>query len=123
MLWLASLLIVFALLTAPNRRPASFLFFIVTVDYPLSRVFSFNAPNAFLSVRDKAEIGNSLNNARLAVSLKVFFSPLLGIPRTMIYAFLSGRLRNACVARGLRIFLCYDCRRNDRISLYSSIPS
>jgi hypothetical protein len=67
MLWLASLLIVFALLTAPNRRPASFLFFIVTVDYPLSRVFSFNAPNAFLSVRDKAEIGNSLNNARLAV--------------------------------------------------------
>jgi hypothetical protein len=53
MLWLASLLIVFALLAAPNGRPASFLFFVVTVDHPSSRVFSSDAPNASLSVRGK----------------------------------------------------------------------
>jgi hypothetical protein len=67
MLWLASLLIVFALLAAPNGRPASFLFFMATINHPLSRVFFFDAPNASFSVRGKAEIGNSLNNARLAV--------------------------------------------------------
>jgi hypothetical protein len=69
MLWLASLLIVFALLTAPNGRPTSFLFFIATVNHPLSRVFSSDAdaPNASLNIRGKAEIRNSLNNARLAV--------------------------------------------------------
>jgi hypothetical protein len=38
-----------------------------TVDHSLSRVFSFDAPNASLSVRGKAKIRNSLNNARLAV--------------------------------------------------------
>jgi hypothetical protein len=67
MLWLASLLIVFALLAAPNGRPASFLFFMATVDYPSSRVFSFDAPNASLSIGGKAKIRNSLNNVRLAV--------------------------------------------------------
>jgi hypothetical protein len=75
MLWLASLLIVFTLLAAPNGRPANFLFFVATVDHPSSRVFSSDAdadadadaPNASLSVRGKAEIRNSLNNARLAV--------------------------------------------------------
>jgi hypothetical protein len=62
-------LIVFALLTAPNERSASFLFFMTTVDHPLSRVFSSDAdaPNASLSVRGKAEIKNSFDNARLAV--------------------------------------------------------
>jgi hypothetical protein len=72
MLWLASLLIVFALFTAFNERSASFLFFMATVDHLLSRVFSFSvadvdAPNASFSVRGKAEIENSFNNVRLAV--------------------------------------------------------
>jgi hypothetical protein len=71
MLWLASLLIVFILLTAPNKRPASFLFFMVTVNHSLSHVLSSNAAadasNAFLSVRGKTKIRNSLDNARLTV--------------------------------------------------------
>jgi hypothetical protein len=66
MLWLASLLIVFALLAAPNRRPASFLFFVATVDHSSSRILSFCAPHASLSVKGMAEIGNSLDSARLA---------------------------------------------------------
>jgi hypothetical protein len=80
MLWLASLLIVFALLVAPNGRPVSFLFFVATVDHPLSRVFSsvVNAPNASLSVKGKAEIGNSLNNARLAVFARSISFALIG---------------------------------------------
>jgi hypothetical protein len=71
MLWLASLLIIFTLFAALNERPASFFFFVVTVDHPLSRVLSPNAdadtPNASLSVRGKAKIRNSLNNARLTI--------------------------------------------------------
>jgi hypothetical protein len=75
MLWLASLLIVFTLLIAPNKRPVSFLFFIATVDYPLFYIFSFDAPNAFLSIEGKAKIRNSLNNARLAVfAWSIFFA-------------------------------------------------
>jgi hypothetical protein len=72
-------LIVFAFLAAPNGRPASFLFFMATVDYPLSRVFFFDvdAPNASLSVEGKAEIGNSLNNARLAVFARSIFFALI----------------------------------------------
>jgi hypothetical protein len=53
MLWLASLLIVFALLAAPNGRPASFLFFVATVDHPSSRSSDADAPNASLSVGGK----------------------------------------------------------------------
>jgi hypothetical protein len=71
MLWLTSLLIVFTLLAASNRRPVSFLFFITTIDHPLLRVFSFDAdadaPNVSLNIKGKAKIKNSLNNARLAV--------------------------------------------------------
>jgi hypothetical protein len=78
MLWLASLLIVFTLLAAPNGRPASFLFFVVTIDHSLSRVFSFNAPNASLSIGGKAEIKNSLNNARLAVFARSISFALIG---------------------------------------------
>jgi hypothetical protein len=80
MLWLASLLIVFALLAAPNGRPASFLFFVATVDYPLSRVFSsdVDAPNTSLSVKGKAEIGNSLDSARLAVFARSISFALIG---------------------------------------------
>jgi hypothetical protein len=66
MLWLASLLIVFALLIAPNGRPASFLFFMATMDHPSSRILSSYAPHASLSIRGMAEIGNSLDSARLA---------------------------------------------------------
>jgi hypothetical protein len=80
MLWLASLLIVFALLAAPNGRPASFLFFVATVDHPSSRVFSsdVDAPNASFSVGGKAEIGNSLDNARLAVFAQSISFALIG---------------------------------------------
>jgi hypothetical protein len=66
MLWSASLLIVLALLTAPKGRPASFLFFMATVNHPSSRMLSSCAPHASLSVGGIAEIGNSLDSARLA---------------------------------------------------------
>jgi hypothetical protein len=78
MLWFASLLIVFALLAAPNGRPASFLFFIATVDHPSSRVLFFYAPYASLSVRGMAEIGNSLDSARLAAFARTISFTLAG---------------------------------------------
>jgi hypothetical protein len=78
MLWLTSLLIIFTLLTAPNGRPASFLFFIATVDHPSSRVLSSYAPYASLSVRGMAEIGNSLNSARLAAFARTISFTLAG---------------------------------------------
>jgi hypothetical protein len=53
-----------------------------TVDHPLSRAPSSSAdadaPNASLSVRGKAEIGNSLNNARLAVFARSISFALIG---------------------------------------------
>jgi hypothetical protein len=80
MLWLASLVVVFALLTAPVGRPGvcSFLFFVVTVDQfsvvvvacesPERRVFSTGAaPNISLSVGTAVDIGNSFGSVNLAV--------------------------------------------------------
>jgi hypothetical protein len=77
MLWLASLLIIFALFTTPIGRPdaCSFLFFVATVDQPSvacelpwGRVLSAGVPqNVSLSVGAMVEIGNSFGSARLAV--------------------------------------------------------
>jgi hypothetical protein len=78
MLWLASLLIVFALLAAPNGRPASFLFFIAIVDHSSSRILFFCAPYASLSIEGIAEIGNSLNSARLAAFARTISFTLAG---------------------------------------------
>jgi hypothetical protein len=44
MLWPTSLLIVLALLTVPNGRPASFLFFEAAVDHPKDIVKIRNKP-------------------------------------------------------------------------------
>jgi hypothetical protein len=75
-LWLASLVVVFALLTAPIGRPdvCSFLFFIVTVDQfsvacesPERRVFSAGtAPNTSLNVGTAVDIRNSFGSVNLA---------------------------------------------------------
>ena len=78
MLWPASLLIVLALLTAPNGRPASFLFFGAAVDPPSSRRLSSCAPHASLKVGGVAEIGNSLDSARLAVFARAISLTLAG---------------------------------------------
>jgi hypothetical protein len=78
MLWSASLLIVLALLTAPKGRPASFLFFIATVDHPSSRMLFSCAPHASLSVGGMAEIGNSLDSARLAAFARTISFTLAG---------------------------------------------
>jgi hypothetical protein len=78
MLWPASLLIVLALLTAPNGRPVSFLFFKVAIDYSSSYMLSFCAPYASLKVEGVAEIGNSLNSARLAVFARPISLTLAG---------------------------------------------
>jgi hypothetical protein len=78
MLWSASLLIVLALLTAPKGRPASFLFFVATVDHPSSRMLSSCAPHASLSVGGMAEIGNSLDSARLAAFARTISFTLAG---------------------------------------------
>jgi hypothetical protein len=78
MLWLASLVVVFALLTAPISRPGvcSFLFFVVTVDQfsvavacvsPERRVFSADtALNVSLSVGTAVNIRNSFGSVDLA---------------------------------------------------------
>jgi hypothetical protein len=78
MLWLTSLLIVFALLAAPNRRSASFLFFIATVDYPLSYMLSSYAPYTSLNIKGIAKIGNSLDSARLAAFARTISFTLAG---------------------------------------------
>jgi hypothetical protein len=77
-LWLASLVVVFALLTAPIDRPGicNFLFFVVTVDQfsvavacepSERRVFSVGAaPNTSLNVGTAVDIGNSFGSVNLA---------------------------------------------------------
>jgi hypothetical protein len=75
-LWLVSLVVVFALFTAPIGRPGvcSFLFFVVTVDQfsvacesPERRVFSIGvAPNTFLNVGTAVNIRNSFGSVNLA---------------------------------------------------------
>jgi hypothetical protein len=78
MLWLVSLVVVFALLTAPIGQPGicSFLFFVVTMDQfsvavacesPERRVCSAGAaPTISLSVGTAVDIGNSLGSVNLA---------------------------------------------------------
>jgi hypothetical protein len=78
MLWLVSLVVVFALLTAPVGRPGicSFLFFVVIVDQfsvavacelPKRRVFSAGAaPNISLSVGTAVDIKNSFDSVDFA---------------------------------------------------------
>jgi hypothetical protein len=78
MLWLASLVVVFALLNAPIGRPdiCSFLFFVITVDQfsvavayesPGRRVFSAGAAlNISLNVETAVNIGNSFDSVDLA---------------------------------------------------------
>jgi hypothetical protein len=122
MLWSASLLIVLALLTAPKGRPASFIFFMATVDHPSSRILSFYAPHASLSIGGIAKIGNSLNSARLAAFARTISFTLAGHSSDYDIYCPSCRLRSACVTPAicLRMSLCYDLRYSDRISLYSS---
>jgi hypothetical protein len=101
---------------------------VATVDHLLSRVPFFDAadadaPNASFSVRGKAEIRNSFDNARLAVFARSISFALIEYSADHNICFFFDRLRNAYVARGLRMSLCYNYRRNDRISLCSSIPS
>jgi hypothetical protein len=78
MLWLVSLIVVFALLTAPIGRLGicSFLFFVITVDQfsvavayesPKRRVFSAGtALNISLNVGTAVNIGNSFDSVNLA---------------------------------------------------------
>jgi hypothetical protein len=78
MLWLVSLVVVFALLTAPVGRPdiCNFLFFIVIVnqfsvavacELPKRRVFSTGtAPNISLSVGIAVNIRNSFDSVNFA---------------------------------------------------------
>jgi hypothetical protein len=78
MLWLASLVVVFTLLTAPIGRPGicSFLFFVVTVNQfsvaiayesPRRRVFSADtALNISLNVETAVDIRNSFGSVDLA---------------------------------------------------------
>jgi hypothetical protein len=88
---LVSLVVVFALLTAPVGRPGicSFLFFVVTVDQfsvvivacesPERRVFSINtALNISLSVGTAVDIGNSLGSVNLAVFARSISFTLAG---------------------------------------------
>jgi hypothetical protein len=74
MLWLVSLLIVFILFTAPTGRP-TFFFFIVTVDYFPSGVFSPCVLYASLSV---AEIRKSVNSVCLAAFTRSISFTLAG---------------------------------------------
>jgi hypothetical protein len=78
MLWLASLVVAFTLLTAPIGRPGicSFLFFVVVADQfsvavacesPERRVFSAGAAlNISLSVGTAVDIRNSFGSVNLA---------------------------------------------------------
>jgi len=63
-LWLASLLIIFILLTAPTGRP-TFLFFTVTIDHSLSGVFSPYVLYTSLSIEAVAKIRKSVNSVCL----------------------------------------------------------
>jgi hypothetical protein len=91
MLWLASLVVVFTLLTAPVGRPGicSFLFFVVTVDQfsvviiacesPERRVFSTStALNISLSVGTAVNIRNSFGSVNLAVFARSISFTLAG---------------------------------------------
>ena len=77
MLWVASLLIVFVLLTAPTGRP-TFLFFAVTVDHSPSGVFSPCVSHASLSIEAVAEIRKSVDSVCLAAFARSISFTLAG---------------------------------------------
>jgi hypothetical protein len=87
-LWLASLIVVFALLTAQIGRPGicSFLFFMVIVDQfsvacesPERRVFSAGmALNTSLNVGTAVDIRNSFGSVNLAALARSFSFTLAG---------------------------------------------